>query len=748
MVNSRFVESIRNLARRGFLTGLIILPTVQAGQTPISPAKIPQFISPLVIPPVYVPDSSFSDHDSFTISVSQFQQDLGLGAYDSALQSYTGLLDSAHLPVKTTVWGYGGWIKDPATGNRVHFSNFPGPTFEATRGRKFEVRYTNNLIDSATGAPLSHPLAVDPTIHWANPNGMSMMPPFPWPAFPPGFPAAQTPVPLCTHLHGGENAAASDGGPEQWFTPGNAITGPAFNPASFIYLNTQPATTLWYHDHALGITRLNVYMGLAGFYIIRDNADPVAPHLPSGKYEIPLVIQDRSFATDGSLMFPAQGTNDSIHPYWEPEFMGTVIIVNGKAWPYLTVEARRYRFRILDGSNARFYSLHLINQTAGSSNPVFWQIGADGGYLPAPVQLTDSLYIAPGERADVIIDFTGLAGSSVNITNSAFDSYTSKVMQFKVVAASGADTSTPPSSLSLPSIVKLTSSQPLVNVGPGAVPDTLTGTPVRSLILNKVEGPGGPSMELLNNTHYNMPVTETPRVGATEIWRIINTTDETHPIHLHLVQFQLLDRQNFDTAGYLHAWDSLNSGVTPGAGGTYLAVDPYLQNSPVAPPPQEQGWKDTYKAFSGQVMRLIVRFAPQDAASSLPGVNQFPFDPTTGSYVWHCHMIDHEDNDMMRPYALLSDSSAVRRTAPKMAALEASLKVLSSARGTVFSYTLPASSPVKLQLFTLQGKLVATLHSGYQKSGTYSYQMTRGRLSQARYLVELTAATRTITRLF
>src|SRR3990170_3255893 len=253
-----------------------------------------------------------------------------------------------------------------------------------------------------------------------------MMPTPPFEPFPPGYPEAQSPVPLVAHLHGGEVQSYFDGGPDEWFTSDgkqglgySTLIPTNNNSAVYYYPNMQQPATLWYHDHALGVTRINVMSGLAGFYFLRDPADPIAPLLPSGKYEVPLAIQDRTFLTDGSFWFPNVGINPTTdHPYWMPEFFGNTIMVNGKVWPNMNVDRTMYRLRLLDGSNARLYTLTFVDQSTGMPLPII-QIGTDGGYLKAPVSLTQ-LTIAPGERAVILVDFRGLApGTKVLLKNSA-----------------------------------------------------------------------------------------------------------------------------------------------------------------------------------------------------------------------------------------------------------------------------------------------------------------------------------------
>lgn len=307
------------------------------------------------------------------------------------------------------VWGYQGAVKR-RKGNKCRYSrSAPGPTFEVLRDVPANVQWVNDVTQPSF-------LPVDPTLHWANPNNKPpLIPPFP--KFPPGFPTAQFPVPLVTHLHGGEVRSDSDGGPGSWFTPGEEIKGPEFLRSLYHYPNQQAPTTLWYHDHTLGTTRLNVYAGLAGFYIIRDPQNPIEHLLPKEEYEIPMVIQDRSFNEDGTLAFPNKGDNPNIHSYWQSSFSGNSIMVNGKVWPNLNVKRRQYRFRLLNGSNTRTYNLSM--PVGRFFKLCFLQIGSDGGFLPRAVKMS-KLLLAPGERADVLIDFSELdPGTQIIMRNDA-----------------------------------------------------------------------------------------------------------------------------------------------------------------------------------------------------------------------------------------------------------------------------------------------------------------------------------------
>jgi bilirubin oxidase len=517
----------------------------------------------------------------------------------------------------------------------------------------------NQLVD-ADGGYLPHLLPVDPTLHWANPPGgldmRDMRPQFT------STPGPYTgPVPMVTHLHGGHAGEESDGYPEAWFLPDAAnlpagfatsgsrydtfksqffaLTGQAWTPgtATFQYPNDQRATTLWFHDHALGITRLNVYAGPAGFYCLRGGPDDQVydrhgrpAHLPgpapaigdapgTNYYEIPLAIQDRSFNDDGSLFYPssreffdgATASNPGyvpdtdLSPLWNPEFFGNAVMVNGRTWPYLQVEQRRYRLRFLNGCNSRFLILQADRPLA------FWQIGADGGFLPAPEKL-NRLLMAPAERADVIVDFSRYpAGTEIRLLNLGPDEpfgggepgtdfepadpdSTGEVMLFRVIPARTRDTSTPPEQLVLPRRRRLANADLVRQVSLNEMMSMSWDGPAAAM-LGTMEG-GVPVHKM-----WMSPVTEHPALGATEVWEIVNFTEDAHPIHLHQVEFEVVNRESEEGTVY-------------------------------APEPWERGTKDTVIAYPGQTTRIRATF-------DLPGL-----------FVWHCHILEHEDNEMMRPY--------------------------------------------------------------------------------------------------
>ncbi len=734
-------------ARRGAWAALhallVVAPALVAAsppiaRTPLPGAAIPQFQEPL---PTFV--GARVRGTELTVRMQEFQQKV----LPDAL--YAGL--PAPFDAGTFVWGY-------AVGGRP--AHYPGYTVEARRFVPTKVKYVNALVGAGGGPPfLQQYLPVDQTLHWADPLGLGCFAAHLDVAS--CFLGYRGPVPAVTHLHGGEVPSAFDGGPDQWFTPDGrrgdgyrTLFPTAENAAVYRYPNTQEAATLWFHDHALGATRLNVYGGLAAFYLLRDlwdtgRADNPA-RLPAGAQEIELAIQDRRFDVHGKLLYPVEPTNPEVHPSWSPEFFGDTIVVNGETWPYLEVEPRRYRFRILNGSNARWYRL-MLEDASGAPGPVIWQLGTDGGLLdaPAPIAPPARLTLGPGERADVLVDFAQVPpGAVLTLVNDAPAPFpdgdpvdpatTGRILQLRRVGVRSAiDTTCDPAlgtpweqvraaaarpqasdakrgdggdASKKPRACLLRPLLPMVRLAgfDGEVARGVEVSTRRQLVLNEVMGPGGPLEVLLNNTlwsglrqssvHAGSPepvpgtsplggawLAELPRVGSTEVWELVNLTGDAHPIHLHLVQFQLLGRQAFDAGAYTARWESEfpDGAFAPGDGppnpygvpsadgavGGNPAVGPFLVGGTVPPDDGEAGWKDTIQAPPGMITRIAVRFAPQSLPVSWvrPGVNFYPFDPAhvdpvrrdrSGApggpgYVWHCHILEHEDNEMMRPYAVV-----------------------------------------------------------------------------------------------
>lgn len=651
--------------------GLCATTATSHAQLPLNPLVLTKYLDPLPVPGTM----PAAGPNYYEIGAYQVQQQL-----------------HSQLP-PTTVWGYG---TSQAT------AGYPAATIEAQCGVPLDIKWTNNL-------PQDHLLgyAIDYTLHMA---GWHMgMPTGEWTAG----------VPLVTHVHGAEVEPQSDGGPNAWFTQGFAEKGSTWAKETYHYANDQLPATIWYHDHALGITRLNVYAGLAGFFMLRDPAIEAPLNLPSGPYEIPLVIQDRMFFDNGQLMYPVGGDNPAIHPIWQPEFFGNVILANGKVWPYLNVEPRKYRFRMLNGSNARFYAMQLVDNATGMPGPGFWQIGSDGGYLDAPVLIADPanpaatrLVMAPGERCDVIVDFSAYApGTVLTLKNNAKSPYpngavvdprtTGQIMQFRVVPLTSPDLSA------------------IATPGPGYVEKLLpaNATVTRTMTLDEMMGPNGPVMAMLNNSMFDDPVTEIPQVGSTEIWRIVNTTGDAHPIHLHLTQFQLLSRQRYQVSKYMRQY--MMGGPAP---------DPtrFLVGKPLPAPADEAGWKDTFKMYPGEVTTVIVRFSPQRRDQPA-----FTFDATAEpGYVWHCHILEHEDNEMMRPYKL--QTPLVQQAAMAPVTEEAAVVVLADEAPMVrcakspavgradLQFRLPRGGDASLRVYGVDGRLVKVLAEGTFNPGTHA----------------------------
>ncbi len=772
------------------------------GQMPLAPSSIPQFVDPLPHFAGLRVDATAGGN--LTVKAVPHQQ----------IAVSTGTVLSTGTVGTTPGAGLGNyWVYRIST-DGVNFTPplWPAFTVETSRGNPLNVTYINEL-SGQTYANVN--LVLDQTLHWAKVHILG-----------PSMNAYGGDVPIVPHLHGGEVPSESDGGPDAWFTPSYAETGPSWGMDGtdqfYYYPNSQEGATLWFHDHALGATRLNVYAGMAAFYFLRetdednlhlpgwsgdDLVQEVAPVGTSGIFnpdpylpEIEIVIQDRMFDTEGELYFPNLPTNPAVHPFWTPEFIGDVMTVNGKTWPYLSVAPRKYRFRFLNGSNARFYELWLQDLLTNLNGPVIYQIGTDGGFLDAPVAIDPNLggrlVLGPGERADVIIDFTGTAGQAWTLKNKGRTPYpkggppngqtTGRIMQFVVngtmvsaanPAQAGTDLSTLPAALRpAPGLVKLTNFAGTLNVTPDKT---------RELTLVEVMGGGGPVEVLVNNTKWDgngmgvpgLGETELPVEGKTEVWKIINLTADAHPIHLHLVQFQLVSRQKFNTNQYGNAYNAAFPGgafiggygppkpydfyydpvTNTGWLGGNPDVTPYLQGSIAPAKLNEQGWKDTFIMFPGEVTTVVVRFAPTDLATNAPASQLlFPFDPSLGpGYVWHCHIIDHEDNEMMRPYRV--QASPERGAAPLLpgAARAVADETTMNPEGftleqnypnpfsgqTEIRFTIPFETHVKLTIYNEMGQSIQTLIDATAPPGLNTVKLDASNLSEGVYYFQLNVNT-------
>ncbi|RDD83469.1 bilirubin oxidase [Dyella tabacisoli] len=506
-------------------------PTLAAPKEPLlNPTSLTRFVDRLPIPPT-AHAAGKRAHPAYP--------DRMLPYYRMEMRAFKARLHR-DLPA-TPLWGYSGLS--------------PGPTIDTMRGEPL-------LIDWVNALPTQHFLPIDHNLHGAE--------------------RSQPEVRVVTHVHGARVPAASDGYPEDGYAPGHS--------ALYHYPSAQDAATLWYHDHAMGITRLNIYAGLFGTFIVRD-AEEQALGLPSGDFDLPLILCDRLIAKDGQLYYPV--SDDPSAP-WVTECHGNAVLCNGKLYPYLDVEPRRYRLRLINVANTSFFDLSLSHEVP------FKQIGSDQGLLPVP--LTRSrIELYPAERADVVVDFSDMAGQSVQLHHRS-----EAIMEFRVHDHERRDTSALPATLR--SIKRI---------------DPASAVRDRVLTLGELDDANGNAMAmLLGGKRWSDPVTEDPRQNSIETWSFVNLTGDAHPIHLHLVRFQVIDRRPFD----LFAWN---------ADRTLKFTGPAQ-----LPPPHEAGWKDTVRADPGMVTRIAMHFEGEP-----------------GRYVWHCHFLEHEDNDMMRPYQLLPEQT-------------------------------------------------------------------------------------------
>lgn len=569
--------------------------------------------------------------------------------------------DGTRVPT-TKVWGYGNSdLAHIFTDGTGLAATAPGRTFVVQRGTPITVNWYNNLVD-AHGRPVSHLLPVDQTIAMQkDPTG-----------------APINGVPITIHHHGAASAMEFDGGPDQWFTPLRRQVGPGVyiggsHPNStagsdhltYRYDNTEEACMHWYHDHAEGLTAINAYAGLAGLYVIRDanEAALIANKLiPTGEQEIPLVIQDKIFQAGGDLAFeddspalngwntlapgsvktlpgfPAYDPNnpDTVvtgsNPTRQPEMFGDIICVNGVAWPNLDVEPRQYRLRLLNASDSRVYNLNFGGRT-------IYQIGTDGGFLNAPAALS-TITIAPGERKDIVIDFTGLSqGTKLVVTNDAAFPYPggdpttagdpwATIMQISVSKA--LNTRVNPAARMKPTtrLRGYDAATPLLPAVTSVPTSGIAAT--RRIMLGEGCDEYGRVMPMLGTMaegtkRFADPPDIFPAVGTTEVWEFWNTTADAHPVHMHLVQFRAINRQAFDAP----IQEKL---LSNGWDGVQLA-GPTTLTAPADPAPaDEQGWKDTIVCPPGYVTRVVANFTRK------------------GKYVYHCHILSHEEHDMMRWY--------------------------------------------------------------------------------------------------
>jgi FtsP/CotA-like multicopper oxidase with cupredoxin domain len=787
--------------------GAVVAASNGPGQAPeIPPATIPRFQTQLPRFFTYAPKLTRNaagqiTKKDFTVKIAKFnEQQLPSGFPSTPLFGYGGdvfVKFDANGQPQPTLNGL------QTTGPTQFIRTSPGPKFEQLRLVPDTTHYRNELAGD-------HLAPVDPTLDWANPNNFPKPTP-PFAPFPPGYPQAQSPITHTTHSHGLEVDPSFDGTPDTWFTI-NGIVGPEYVSNDYQRPNSNQAAPFWYHDHAFGVTRLDVGFGLSGFAILRDPAgepldrqgnedilgfeDPndwistvtaiqpgistnrrqgrfslslpaknfvelrgrefnltaglpttvtldflqpsqaqtptfgavqmyvdcpskgvnnafvgqvdlvgkpfntfttltftvpqairtsvgsscedfnvrftlnvpfnstgnflfdnvrgitITPTtvLPEHEFDNFLIVQDRSFRTDGSVFYPQAedqppgtlGANPDVNPYWMLVVNGGTNVVNGKVWPNMDVKRHLYRFRMLNSANQRFYLLSLSNGMP------FKIIGTDGGYKNTAESVTQ-FQIGVTERVDFLIDFSSIpVGTKIVLRNTApvpqpigpapDPNTDGTVMQFTVVNS----VSVPPKPVP-------------TDLGP-QVPVLTTDRPTRRLIQNvEVDDQGRVLQAELDGQLFHELTTELPTIGATEDWQFINLTPLDHNKHVHLIQFQLIDRTPFDRPAYLAAWTAANG--NPPFDHPTLKLDPapFFTGPPEAPHPEDRGWKDTIFTPVDHVTRIRIRWAIQSPApGNLVGINTFPINPLFGiGFVWHCHLVEHEDNEMMRPLTVI-----------------------------------------------------------------------------------------------
>jgi FtsP/CotA-like multicopper oxidase with cupredoxin domain len=595
--------------------------TPSVNQVPLDPTTIPQFVTQLPIPRVYAP-TVITDSTGHVIRHE----------YTVSARLATVQMLPPGFPA-TTALAYSGNVKIAGSTATEFVSTVPGPVFDNTRGIPALVHWQNQL----TGPSF---MPVDPTLAWANPAAIE--PPVgPFQKFPTVNLGGQSPIAIVTHNHGLVVVPQNDGIADEWFTAGSQ-RGPGFFTQDYTEPNEQPSTQLFYHDHVMGMTRLNVYAGLNGpAYFIRDLNNPLdkaSSTLPRGEFEIPLSIASKSFFTDGEMNFPRSSPNIK-NAYWSPGDNSDTNIVNGVVWPNLNVKRQQYRFRIVATANSTVFHIVLNQQPpiqGGSPHAIpFTLIGTDGGYLPQAQTLTQ-VALATTERADILVDFSQFAPGTQIIMNddgAQPQKTLGVIMQFTVLNTPAV---TPPPTPTL--------------VARATLP---TNAPDRIKTLHIHFDSDGDQVRSVDGLNFTAPPTEYPLIGSTEKWQFVNLGGGSHFIHIHLLEFQVVQRQQLDTAGYLRQWHLMN-GHMPVTRPIVVDPTPFLQGSPTPAGAYDSGWKDTAKANPDEVLTLVTRWAPQETPTGgvSPGQNQYPIQPvdpnTNAWYLWHCHVLGHEDNDMMR----------------------------------------------------------------------------------------------------
>ncbi|MGV9361881.1 multicopper oxidase family protein [Amycolatopsis sp. NPDC003731] len=571
---------------------------------PVAPHfGLTKFLDPLRIPPVIQAHSR------------RYQGDLTVTMTTARTRLHSQLQES-------TLWTYEG--------------HFPGPTIEVRSGKRLRVAWANELRGTVPLVAVRAPYAV------------------PTPANQPGYRAADGSLPAgveliegvaelppwnVVHLHGALTNAGNDGWAHNGISPGHTQLTE--------YPNHQAATALWYHDHAMAVTRFNVHSGLAGLYLIRDDEEDRL-RLPGGDHEIPLVLADRNFDTDpatgaltGRLLFkfqylPASGTTAPV--------TGPFTLVNGGIWPHLDVDARWYRFRVLNTANGRYFRLDLVDEAGVVHNDAVRIAGTDAGLLPAPAAVpAGGLTLTPAERADLLIDFSRFPGQRLRLVNTGA-SIEPDIMEFRVESRRRPEPFRVPARLSASYARVERVPEDHDEVFVATTPPGVAGRPHPEMwelkeITDPAELPARfPAEGVLQVTDPVLGRVRTFRRvarmfddattifvdrGRWVVWNFFQLGGAPHPMHIHMARLQLLTRSKFAD---LSAFDIA-------AGGTTRPLPAPAAGRPVER--HEEGWKDTFDVWAGDWIRVAGRF-----------------EEATGSFMYHCHILDHEDEGMMRPFVV------------------------------------------------------------------------------------------------
>jgi FtsP/CotA-like multicopper oxidase with cupredoxin domain len=740
--------------------GLVLLPAgfkrLGLNATPASPGLSDPVLQPKFVN--LVPDALAPGFKILTPK----SNDRKLRVFAGPSVQQTGLVDTGGNLLNTPVWGYGksSWNGGTPT--------WPGPTFETRSQKKIQVQWENNLYDQL--------LPVDTSLHWCYAlHGYAQ------------YTIADNGVPIVSHLHGGHSDFQFDGNPEFFFSPGYQIKGPRFVDKTYMYDNSQPAGNLWYHDHALGITRLNVYAGLAGFYFLRDNIDTGNTKnklgLPAWPYEKAYAIQDRMFLETGELFYPAfpgdpfyddfitgEGAilPEDIFPGGGPtalaEFFGDHMVVNGLIWPKEDVEPRNYRLHLLNGTDSRFMAVRFRAVPAGATDlssaspPIpFYVIGSDQGLAGAATQ-TIMLLSEPGSRYDVVFNFNNFQGQRIIMENIGGDepfggdipgpqafSETDRIMAFDVANVPNvADNFNP------------------VNINGAYIPSPAVSIRTRKVALfegkdefgrlQPLLGTAEPSTDYLGNPinwpntadyinaglvgqmegaiAWHSPTTENPALGSTETWEVWNATGDAHPVHLHLVHFDIIGRKEI-------VWDSATNeedrvldpnGVTapaPNGDGTYLVTQSIVQHNGDL----GNGFRIVNPTTGADVPQPAgyVENAPKDMVTALPdqvAIIKTTFDKP-GRYVWHCHILSHEDHEMMRVLHVGPDTLNMPGGKHLTTALPVTFKLAQNYPNpfnptTTINFQLPKNEFVELKVYNQLGQEVRSLIKSNYEAGSHS----------------------------